>query len=60
MSSNRIVQQALTNQRLWDRGMPNMWQQWTDLHYGPAAQKAVTTGTARCGSARRCGVGGGS
>jgi len=38
MSSNRIVQQALTNQRLWERGAGNMKQQWTDLHYGPAAQ----------------------
>ena len=60
MSSNRILQQALTNQRLWDRGVPNMRQQWIDLHYGPASEQAATAGTARCGPACRGGVGGGS
>jgi len=60
MSSNRILQQALTNQRLWDRGVPNMRQQWINLHYGPANEQALTAGTARCGPACRGGVGGGS
>jgi len=53
MSSNRIVQQALNNQKLWDRGAGNMWQQWIDLHYGPDAQKAVTAPAARCGLSGR-------
>lgn len=34
MSSNRIVQQALSNQWLWDQGVPHMRQQWIKLHYG--------------------------
>ena len=34
MSSNKIVQQALSNRWLWDQGVPNMKQQWIKLHYG--------------------------
>ncbi len=34
MSSNRIVQQALSNRWLWNQGVPNMKQQWIELHYG--------------------------
>ncbi len=34
MSSNRIVQQALNNRWLWNQGVPNMKQQWIELHYG--------------------------
>ena len=33
MAANSIVQRALTKQWLWDRGVPNMRQQWVDLHY---------------------------
>ncbi len=33
MAGNSIVQRALTKQWLWDRGVPNMRQQWVDLHY---------------------------
>ena len=34
MSSNRIVQQVLSNEWLWNQGVPNMRQQWIELHYG--------------------------
>ena len=37
MSANSIVQRALTKEWLWLRGVPNMRQQWIDLHYGDAA-----------------------
>jgi RNA-directed DNA polymerase len=39
MAGNSIVQRALTKQWLWDQGVPNMRQQWIDLHYpdAPAA-----------------------
>jgi RNA-directed DNA polymerase len=33
MAGNSIVQRALTKQWLWDHGVPNMRQQWVDLHY---------------------------
>jgi len=33
MAGNSIVQRALTKQWLWDQGVPNMRQQWVDLHY---------------------------
>lgn len=33
MAENSIVQRALTKQWLWDQGVPNMRQQWVDLHY---------------------------
>jgi len=33
MSHNSVVQRALTNQWLWDQGVPNMRQQWVGLHY---------------------------
>ena len=33
MAANSIVQRALTKQWLWDQGVPNMRQQWIDLHY---------------------------
>jgi len=38
MSSNRIVQQALTNRWLEEQGVPNLRQIWIDLHYGPKAR----------------------
>jgi RNA-directed DNA polymerase len=37
MSANSIVQRALTKEWLWLQGVPNMRQQWIDLHYGDAA-----------------------
>ena len=37
----------------WEWIRSALKQQWTDLHYGPAAQQAVTAGTARCGPACR-------
>jgi len=33
MAGNSIVQRALTKRWLWDRGVPNLRQQWVDLHY---------------------------
>ena len=33
MAGNSIVQRALTKQWLWDQGVPDMRQQWVDLHY---------------------------
>jgi hypothetical protein len=36
MSGNSIVQRALTKDWLWLQGVPNMRQQWIDLHYGDA------------------------
>ena len=38
MSSNRIVQQALTNHWLEEHGVPNMRTLWIKLHYGPKAR----------------------
>ena len=38
MSGNSIVQRALTKDWLWLQGVPNMRQQWIDLHYGNAAE----------------------
>lgn len=37
MARNSVLQRALTKQRLWDQGVPNMWQQWIALHYGASA-----------------------
>ena len=37
MSGNSIVQRALTEEWLWLQGVPNMRQQWIDLHYGDSA-----------------------
>jgi RNA-directed DNA polymerase len=37
MAGNSIVQRALNKQWLWDQGVPNMRQQWIDLHYGASA-----------------------
>jgi RNA-directed DNA polymerase len=37
MSGNSIVQRALTKEWLWLQGVPNMRQQWIDLHYADAA-----------------------
>ena len=37
MSGNSIVQRALTKEWLWLQGVPNMRQQWIDLHYGDTA-----------------------
>jgi RNA-directed DNA polymerase len=33
MAGNSIVQRALTKRWLWDQGIPNMRQQWIELHY---------------------------
>lgn len=33
MAGNSIVQRALTKQWLWNQGVPNMRQQWIELHY---------------------------
>jgi RNA-directed DNA polymerase len=38
MSSNRIVQQAMTNQWLEEQGVPDIRQKWIKLHYGPEAR----------------------
>ena len=38
MSSNRILQQALTNHWLEEHGAPNMRTLWIKLHYGPKAR----------------------
>lgn len=38
MSSNRIVQQAMTNQWLEEQGVPNVRTLWIKLHYGPKAR----------------------
>jgi RNA-directed DNA polymerase len=37
MAGNSIVQRALSKQWLWNQGVPNMRQQWIDLHYGASA-----------------------
>jgi RNA-directed DNA polymerase len=37
MSNNRIVQQALSNRWLCGQGVPNMKQQWIELHYGSSS-----------------------
>jgi RNA-directed DNA polymerase len=38
MSSNRIVQQALSNRWLEEQRVPNMRTLWIELHYGPNAR----------------------
>ncbi len=38
MSSNRIVQQALSNRWLEEQGVPNIRALWIKLHYGPNAR----------------------
>jgi len=38
MSSNRIVQQAMTNHWLEEQGVPNIRTLWIKLHYGPKAR----------------------
>ena len=38
MSTNSIVQQALSNQWLEEQGVPNMRTIWIKFHYGPDAQ----------------------
>ncbi len=38
MSSNRIVQQAMTNHWLEEQGVPNIRALWIKLHYGPKAR----------------------
>jgi RNA-directed DNA polymerase len=37
MAGNSLVQRALTRPWLWDQGVPNMRQQWVELHSGAAA-----------------------
>jgi hypothetical protein len=34
MSGNSIVQRAMDNQWLEEQGVPNLRQQWIELHYG--------------------------
>lgn len=34
MSGNGIVQRAMDNQWLEEQGVPNLRQQWIELHYG--------------------------
>lgn len=38
MSSNSILQRALTNQRLHEQGVPDLRTLWIMLHYGPKAR----------------------
>ena len=38
MSTNSIVQMAMSNQWLEEQGVPNMRTIWIKLHYGPDAQ----------------------
>jgi RNA-directed DNA polymerase len=38
MSHNRIVQQALSNQRLKEQGVPELRSIWIKLHYGEAVK----------------------
>ena len=38
MSSNRIVQQAMTNHWLEEQGVPNIRTLWIKRHYGPNAR----------------------
>jgi RNA-directed DNA polymerase len=38
MSSNRIVQQAMTNRWLEEQGVPNIRTLWIKLHFGPKAR----------------------
>ena len=38
MSSNRIVQQAMTNHWLEEQGVPNIRTLWIKLHYGTKAR----------------------
>jgi len=57
MSGSGIVQRALCKAWLWGQGVPNMRQQWIDLHYGRQNLKfdpesVNLTGTAYCGPAR--------
>jgi RNA-directed DNA polymerase len=37
MAGNSIVQRARNKQWLWKQGVPNLRQQWLDLHYGASA-----------------------
>ena len=57
MSGNGLVQRALNKAWLWGQGVPNLRQQWIDLHYGRQNLKfdpasVNLTGTAYCGPAR--------
>ena len=38
MSSNSLLQRALTNRRLHEQGVPDMRTLWITLHYGPMAR----------------------
>ena len=38
MSSNSLLQQALTNHRLHEQGVPDLRKLWIELHYGPLAR----------------------
>ena len=49
MSGNGILQRALTNRRLHERGAPDLRALWIVRHYGPLA---VSSGTAGCGPVR--------
>ena len=56
MAGTSLVQRALDNRWLTERGVPSLRQQWIEMHYGkqnehfdPAAVNL--TGTAWCGPA---------
>jgi hypothetical protein len=56
MAGTSIVQRALDTRWLKERGVPNIRQQWIEMHYGRRNQKfnpeAVNLiGTAGCGPA---------
>jgi len=56
MSGSGIVQRALNKAWLWKQGVPNLRQQWIELHYGGRNRKfdpasVNLTGTAYCGPA---------
>ena len=56
MAGSSIVQRALDNRWLTERGVPSIRQQWIEMHYGPTNEKfnpeaANLTGIAGCGPA---------
>ncbi len=57
MAGSSIVQRALDTRWLTERGVPNIRQQWIEMHYGQRNERfnpeaANLTGTAGCGPAR--------
>jgi RNA-directed DNA polymerase len=60
MAGSGIVQRALDNRWLEERGVPSLKAQWVEMHYGPrpeplGSQAVNLTGTAGCGPARQIG-----